>query len=777
MKSSNTCFLIVTLFFIILTTTYATVVSAGDDNIEGLFFSENYEDSDLHSRDWYDGGKFEITKKNPYAGKGCIEYRWKAKTTSPVSSSGSRHPIEPTEVVYLRFYIRLSEGWGWSGRSYHPHMMHFLTTENSAYHGPASSHLTLYIEPVNGKLRLGATDMQNKDAPHGLTQGELRGGYNGKLYDSKEVLFDDAKWHCIEAMFKLNSLDMKNDKPNLDGQIQGWFDGKLVIEHDDILFRTTDFPNMKFNQFIVTPYFGPGLLPHAQTLWIDELAVGNKRIGRLKKKPYILTPKPSDKPRINGAKIFGVRPNRPFLFTIPATGKRPMVFSAQNLPKGLKLDKDKGQITGSVDNKGKYSVTLRAENSLGTAERQFNIIVGDKICLTPPMGWNSWNCWAAKVSADNVRASAEAMAKSGLINHGWTYINIDDTWQDRRGGKFFAIMPNEKFGDMQGLCDYVHSLGLKIGIYSTPWVTSYAGYIGGSSDNKEATWEKIEGWDNYTKNHRHGKYKFDKNDAKKWAQWGIDYLKYDWNPNDAISTKRMADALLASGRDIVYSLSNSAPFDGAADWARLANCWRTTGDIRDGWNRGYFDKSEQWAFGIRDIWQSHRKWEQFTGPGHWSDPDMLVVGQVGWGKLHPSRLSPDEQYTHISLWCLWSAPLLLGCPLDKLDDFTLNLLTNDEVLEVNQDPLGKQAKTVTETEDTEVLAKDMEDGSKAVGLFNLAVGDNKVKVKWSELGIKGKQVVRDLWRQKDLGTFDGSFEAKVPEHGVVLVKITPAAKH
>jgi alpha-galactosidase len=153
---------------------------------------------------------------------------------------------------------------------------------------------------------------------------------------------------------------------------------------------------------------------------------------------------------------------------------------------------------------------------------------------------------------------------------------------------------------------------------------------------------------------------------------------------------------------------------------------------------------------------------------------MLVVGQVGWGKLHPSRLSPDEQYTHISLWCLWSAPLLLGCPLDKLDDFTLNLLTNDEVLEVNQDPLGKQAKTVAETEDTEVLAKDMEDGSKAVGLFNLAIGDNKVKVKWSELGIKGKQVVRDLWRQKDLGTFDGSFEAKVPEHGGVLVKITPA---
>jgi len=161
-------------------------------------------------------------------------------------------------------------------------MMHFLTTENSKYHGPAASHLTLYIEPVNGKLRLAATDIQNENAPHGLTQGPLRGGYNGKFYDSEEVLFDDTKWHCLEAMFKLNSLDMKNDKPNNDGRLRGWFDGKLVVERNDVVFRSTDFPEMKFNQFLLTPYFGPGLLPHEQTLWIDELAVGNQRIGRFK---------------------------------------------------------------------------------------------------------------------------------------------------------------------------------------------------------------------------------------------------------------------------------------------------------------------------------------------------------------------------------------------------------------------------------------------------------------------------------------------------------------
>ena len=249
--------------------------------IPGVLFSESFEDANLLQRGWYDGSKFKIVTEGAYAGKGCIEYHWEANTTSPATSSGMRHLFEPTDTVHLRYYIKLSPNWGWSGRNYHPHMTHFMTTENEAYRGPANSHLTLYIEPVNGKLRLGATDMQNVDAPHGLTQGPLRGGYNGKLYDSTQVLFNDAKWHCVEALFKLNSLDTKNDRPNADGVIQGWFDGKLVVDHHNIIFRTTDYPNMKFNQFLLTPYFGQGLLPHAQALWIDELAVGTQRLGRV----------------------------------------------------------------------------------------------------------------------------------------------------------------------------------------------------------------------------------------------------------------------------------------------------------------------------------------------------------------------------------------------------------------------------------------------------------------------------------------------------------------
>jgi hypothetical protein len=248
----------------------------------GLSFSEGFDDSRLLERGWYDGDRFAISRQDPRAGEGCIEYHWKPRSTNPHSSSGLRRLFEPTDTVYLRCYIKLSKDWRWTGRSYHPHLMHFMTTENGKYHGPAASHLTLYIEPQEGKLRLAAQDIQNKDAPHGLTQGQLRGGYNGKFYDSQERLFVDDQWHCVEAMFRLNSLDLKSDKPNADGIVRGWFDGKLVVDRNDVILRSTDFPNMKFNQFLLTPYFGPGLLPGEQTLWIDELAVGTERVGPIK---------------------------------------------------------------------------------------------------------------------------------------------------------------------------------------------------------------------------------------------------------------------------------------------------------------------------------------------------------------------------------------------------------------------------------------------------------------------------------------------------------------
>src|SRR4051794_40900317 len=387
---------------------------------------------------------------------------------------------------------------------------------------------------------------------------------------------------------------------------------------------------------------------------------------------YILTPPAPVTPRINGPKIFGVRPRHPLLFTIPATGDRPMMFAAEKLPDGVNLDNSTGRLSGKIDKPGEYVVTLHAKNAKGEASRELKIVVGETIALTPPMGWNHYNAFGTKITQEQVSQQAHAMAESGLINHGWTYLNIDDGWQGQRGGKYNAIQPDpQRFADMQKLCDEVHSLGLKIGIYSTPWIESYGRRIGGSADNEKGDFEPNKenprpARNKKVKPYAIGKYTFYEQDAKQWAEWGIDYLKYDWNPIEIPETKAMYEILRNSGRDIVFSLSNSAPFDapggGVKDWMKISNAWRTGGDIRDTWDRG-----------VKSRIFSQDKWAPFAGPGHWNDPDMMVLGVVGFGGQHPTKLTPDEQYTHMSAWCLMSVPLLLGNDLTKLDPFTMSL--------------------------------------------------------------------------------------------------------
>ncbi|MBE2212850.1 MAG: putative Ig domain-containing protein [Opitutaceae bacterium] len=512
---------------------------------------------------------------------------------------------------------------------------------------------------------------------------------------------------------------------------------------------------------------------------------------------YILTPPASPEPRINGARVFGVRPGSQFLFTVAATGEAPLTYSAVGLPAGLALDAATGRITGVIEERTPrtYGVTLRVANARGAHERELRVVVGDRIALTPPLGWNSWNAWRRGVDEPKVRATAEAMARY-LKCHGWTYINLDDTWQGVRGGSFNAIQPNMKFADMKKLADFIHALGLKFGIYSSPWVGSPDGYIGESSDDPNGVWTQNFPREERPRGYRLGTYTFEAADARQWAEWGVDYLKYDWTPNDIPTTKRMADALAALPRDIVYALSNTAPYNHAPEYARLAQAWRTTGDFSDAWDRGTRGPNE--PKGVVDIWLIHERWARFAGPGHWPDPDMLVVGQQtnGPGLLRPSHLTPDEQYSHFTLWALWSAPLILGCPLDSMDSFTLGLLTNDEVLEVNQDPLGRMAVTILGECDKQVLAKPLEDGSIAVGLFNRGSEPRALTVPWDMLVFDGLPEharlwnweltstgqdrnfscsVRDLWRQQDVGVFREQFTAIVPSHGVILLRVRPVA--
>jgi len=459
-----------------------------------------------------------------------------------------------------------------------------------------------------------------------------------------------------------------------------------------------------------------------------------------------LTPIAPPAPRINGPSVVGVRPGHPFFYHIPVSGARPMTLAAAPLPDGLTFDSGRGLITGVLAAAGKYSVTLTARNSEGGATRPLEIVAGDAIALTPPLGWNSWNCFAQAVDDAKIRAAADSMVRSGLIDHGWTYINIDDCWEGKRDANGM-IQPNEKFPDMKALADYVHSKGLKIGLYSSPGPKTCGGY--------EGSWQHED------------------QDAQQYAAWGFDYLKYDWCSYSEVDDKSLPDrqrlmkpyqamdaALRKLDRDILFSLCQYGMGD-VWQWGADVggNCWRTTGDISDSWSS---------MAGIGFAQNGH---EKYAGPGHWNDPDMLVVGKVGWGNLHPTHLTPNEQYTHVTLWCLLSAPLLIGADMSQLDAFTFNLLSNDEVLEVSQDALGKQAARIVKNGETEVWARKMADGSMAIGLFNRAEMPVEVTAKWEDLGLTGRHRVRDLWRQKDAGEFETSFTASVPRHGVCLVRV------
>jgi alpha-galactosidase len=451
-------------------------------------------------------------------------------------------------------------------------------------------------------------------------------------------------------------------------------------------------------------------------------------------------------PRINAPRITGGTPGRWFMFKIPTTGEEPMTYAVRNLPAGLKLDAKTGIITGAIANAGKTVVDVTVTNPKGRATSQLTIVGGDDaLALTPPLGWNSWNVWGGSVDDAKVRAAADAMISSGLAAHGYQFINVDDGWEGQRDANG-VLQPNQKFPNMKALTDYVHSKGLKIGIYSSPGNRTCQGLPGSLG------YEEI--------------------DAKTWAEWGFDVLKHDWCsygntlPGQPLADLKkpyivMRDALRKTNRDIVYSLCQYG-MGNVWEWGAEVggNYWRTTGDLTDVW-------SNMSAVGFR---QAGR--EQWSKPGHWTDPDMLVIGKVGWGpNIHDTRLTPNEQITHISLWVMQAAPLLIGADMSQFDKFTTDLMTNHEVMDVSQDELGKGAARIYQRERLELWARPLSDGSIAVGLFNRGLQAASMTATWAELGIRGSQPVRDLWLQKDLGAKTDAFTAMVPAHGAVMVKI------
>jgi alpha-galactosidase len=357
------------------------------------------------------------------------------------------------------------------------------------------------------------------------------------------------------------------------------------------------------------------------------------------------------------------------------------------------------------------------------------------LAKTPPMGWNSWNKFNNKVDDKAVRGIADAMASNGMKEAGYLYVNIDDTWEGKRDANG-VLQSNEKFPNMKALADYVHSKGLKIGIYSSPGPKTCAGFEGSFGHEEQ--------------------------DAKTWAAWGFDYLKYDWcSASQVYDVKslpavyaKMGEALLASGRPIVYSLCQYGWQD-VGEWAAKAggNLWRTTGDI-----------SDRWASMMHIGFELQQGRAGYATEGHWNDPDMLEIGNDG--------MTGEEYRTHMSLWCLLAAPLLAGNDLRDMTKGTLDILTNREVVAIDQDAKGVQGVRVAKNGTREVWEKPLADGSVAVGLFNLGEDPAVVTANFSDLKLTGSHAVRDLWAHADKGKIKDKFEATVPSHGVVLVRIS-----
>lgn len=352
------------------------------------------------------------------------------------------------------------------------------------------------------------------------------------------------------------------------------------------------------------------------------------------------------------------------------------------------------------------------------------------LARTPPMGWNSWNHFACEVSDVVVRAQADAIVTSGMKSVGYVYILIDDCWQGTRDAAGY-IRPNAKFPDMKALADYVHSKGLKIGIYSSPGPKTCEGYT--------------------------GSYGHEEQDAQTYADWGMDYLKYDLCSYDGMGDqvaayKKMGDALKRTGRPIVFALCQYGMQKGWQWGASVGgNLWRTDDDIRD----DYYTMAEL-GFGQNGL-------EEFAGPGHWNDPDMLEVGNGG--------MTTDEYRTHMTLWCILAAPLITGNNLATMDDETRGILTNPEIIAIDQDPLGIQGHRIRQEGPLEVWMKPLKDGSTAVGLFNRGWGAMPVSVNFRDVGLGNSAVVRDLWTRKALGAFQENYTAVVPQHGVVLIQV------
>ena len=502
----------------------------------------------------------------------------------------------------------------------------------------------------------------------------------------------------------------------------------------------------------------------------------------------ILAPATEVAPRFNLPGAVGVRPGHPFLQRVNVAGMRPMQLFAENLPAGITFDAGRQVLEGVAPAApGESIIRLQAENAAGRANFSLRIVVGDTLSLTPPQGWSSWYCMSFKVSDAWVRDAASALVRTGLADHGWTLVKIDEAWMTRpapddpvfvelkakeqlgRHAGYWKgsitdptflgpardaqgrILPNARFPDMPALTAWLHARGLQAGIYSSPGVLTCGGCTGSFGHETE--------------------------DAAQFVAWGFDFLMYDWcayyletgrleRADWELPFARMGAALRAQPRDIAFNLCE---YGNAEVWkwggSVGGQSWRVDQDLMDTWGAiagtGFFGEDR----------------DQYAGPGRWNDMCFLMLGHIGFErKLHPVRLTRDEQRTHLALWCLRSSPLIFGGDPSSLDEATLALLTNDEVLAIDRDLLARPARRVVLNDGQEAWVRELADGAMVVGLFNRDEEPAAVRVSWNRLALSGTWRVRDLWRGRPVEGAEAGWSGSVPRHGVALLRLDPVAR-
>jgi hypothetical protein len=518
----------------------------------------------------------------------------------------------------------------------------------------------------------------------------------------------------------------------------------------------------------------------------------------------IAATRPKPAPRFNGAQVIGVRPGTPFLHALAATGSRPISFSVEKLPAGLKLDPATGIISGSLAKAGEYAINVSAKNSSGKAHAELRVVCGDTLALLPPMGWNSYDAFGDSVTEAEVLANA-AWLKEHLQPLGWDTVVVDFRWYDRLADGLRVQNPEGVTIDAFGRCvpptnrfpsaandagfkplaEKIHALGLKFGIHIMRGIPRMAVAANLPIDGSKFTAAQAvlpEGDTNRTCVWNRDMFGVDATTpagkawyasiAKQYAEWGVDYIKCDDIANlqrgkfyAAPEVEALSIGLRDSGRSVVLSLSpGAAPVNCAPHLKRFANLWRISGDFWDNWralNRNF------------DLFAA---WLPDAAPGHWPDGDMIPLAHVCQRNcdVRPerwTRFTRDEQLTLMSLWALAPSPLMLGMNLPDNDAWTIALLTNPEVLELNQDSAGRAARRMTGPPvPAETWMKELTDGSFAIGLFNRTEQPVKVQFPWRHLGFLSAPEVRDLWLRQDAGRQE-NFVAELPPHGCVLLQV------